>query len=107
MTANDFSPFFPLFVSLTITLVVSVGGVFLSRKLGLTPAQTKYVETLEGLNDVLQKKISILEADLKETMAKVGHLEQEVQDLKQENFELRTQLAEARRKRPSARQAVP
>lgn len=107
MTVDDFSPFFPLFISLTITLVVSVGGVFLSRKLGLTPAQTKYVETLEGLNEVLQKKIDVLEDALKETQAKVQKLESEVaelrkneNELKQENFELRTQLAESRRRKP-------
>ena len=110
MTVDEFSPFFPLFISLVITTVVSVTGVFLSRKLGLTPAQVRYVDTLEGLNDVLQKKIDILSAEINDLRIKIAKLEvehaefrEQEAELKQENFELRVQLSEIKRSRTRTR----
>lgn len=114
MTIDEFSPFFPLFISLVITTVVSVTGVLLSRKLGLTPAQVKYVDTLEGLNDVLQKKIDILSEEISQLKIKIAKLETEhaefkeqESELKQENFELRVQLAEMKRSRSRTRSVEP
>lgn len=100
-----FQPFLPLVISASIAALLSVVGLVASRRLGLTPAQTKYVDTLEGLNSAMEKKIDYLESELASLRLRFTELEKEFvelrklnDELKQENFELRSQIAVGRRR---------
>ena len=98
---TGFEPFFPLVVSAIGAAVVSFGGLLLGRKLGLTPTQAQYVAAMEGLNDALDKKVELLEENATDSIATIASFSSqlktrndEISDLKQENFVLRQELAD-------------
>lgn len=102
--ATGLEPFFPLIAATVGAAVVSAGGLFIGRKLGLTPAQAQYVDTLEGLNEALQTKLKIQETDLEKCKEHAVAVESDLKaeqelsgSLKQEIFELRQELADHRR----------
>ena len=109
--ATGLEPFFPLIAATVGAAVVSAGGLVIGRKLGLTPAQAQYVDTLEGLNEALQTKLKIQETDFEKCKEHGVAVESELRaeqdlsaSLKQEVFELRQELADRRR---SARSKKP
>lgn len=106
---EELAPFLPLIVSVSVATIVSAIGLAIARKLGLTPVQAKYVETLEGIIKAFETKIDFLEKSLKETdqqvlslTASLQRMEELEAELKQENFELRQELYQLRRRRRSA-----
>lgn len=96
MNLADLAPFFPLFVATLVTTGISGLGLWLSRKLGLTPAQAKYVETLEGFNETLEKKVEFVEGELHNCNESSANLTAENLTLKTKNAELVQTIFELR-----------
>ena len=102
--ATGFETLYPLMAATFGAGLVSAGGLIIGRKLGLTPAQSQYVDTLQGLNDVLMRKTEVLQKELDEQKAHIVELEVALQlhkelvaELRQENFELRQEKSVKRR----------
>lgn len=110
---SDLLPFLPLLVAASAAFAVSIAGVWLSRKMGLTPQQAKYVEQLTGMNEAYARQVdfqtellSQKNTELEDQKKKIDSLtktveeqQDQINDLRQEVFELRQQMSEQKPRR--------
>lgn len=75
-----------------VSLIVIGGGYLANRKLGIASGQQVLVTTLKGEVQVYEAKVNRLEAEFVGCKARLEDLEAVVENLKAENFELRTDL---------------
>ena len=86
-----------------VSLTVIAGGYFANRKLGISAGQQTLVETLQGTVAAQRQKIDDLQQAFDVCKERLEHVEQSVKDLKDDNFQLRTDLQNAifeRRREP-------
>lgn len=104
-------PFLPFLAATIVAAVVAVLGYLVARRAGLGPVQAEYVETLEGINSALDRRIGLLEDEHRslndalnterqaraKLAQKVIRLERTIVSLAEENDYLRQRLGIKRR----------
>jgi uncharacterized coiled-coil protein SlyX len=78
-----------------VSLLVIAGGYFANRKLGISAGQRTLVETLQGTVAAQREEMVRMKSEFADCKGRLEHVEETVRDLKQENFDLRTDLTNA------------
>lgn len=88
-----------LLISGGVPLVIVGAGYAANRRLGISTGQKTLVETLQSNVAALQERDAIREREFKACKLRLEHVEADNADLKQEVFELRTDLTKAMARR--------
>jgi chromosome segregation ATPase len=90
-----------------VPLAIVAGGYFANRKLGISSGQKTLVETLQGTVaaqkteiDRAARQITEMRGVIETCKARLEHVESDNAELKQEVFDLRTDLQKAMSRRP-------
>ena len=75
-----------------VSLIVIGGGFLANRRLGISTGQQTLVQTLQSEVAALQDRDTRREREFRECKERLEHVERANADLKDEVFELRTQL---------------
>ena len=95
----DLSPFMSFIVATVIGLGLALATLFIARRSGLTSVQSQLIETLRDNAEALNRRVGILEGEVRtlteqrtDLEATVRRLRDAVTDLAEENADLRRRL---------------
>lgn len=78
-----------------VPLLIVAGGYFANRRLGISSGQQTLVQTLQGEVTAYERKVNRLDSDFKACKTRLEYVERQNRELKDDVFQLRTDLTNA------------